>query len=766
MSSNNSTQAAEADDSSDATTTAFYTATAIGAVVAVLLLVLFSYLRTRIPDVFETRALFNTWKSFNDYNGNRVGLVKPAPDSFFGWLSPVFRTPEEVVVKKIGLDAAMFLRFIRTSFYITAMLSLFGLIIVMPVYGSANNRDNDPSIIGLRLVTLSNVKPSSARFWVTVITEFVTAAVVMIMLAFDFKQFSILRRKYRVKENPSNYSVIVYDIPEDSRSESAITDRFDSIVPGQVANVIVIRNPSESSKLQKKLDGAVNKREASEYKLSTKEVEPQFRPGPLGFLMCFSPKVDSISYWTQEQDRLADAIHDQGSIAAPTAGAIVILTNKKAASILVQANSRTSASSWTVERAPEPNALRWGAFKVPGYQSELRALVVAVFVAVFTIFWTVPAAAIVGLASLEGLMEISAFSWLKPLLNINEFIFNLIEGLLPPTVMAVLISLIPAVFRAVVGLERNSSTATVEMKTRDYFYIFTLYGSFLVFCLGPGFFKDVDALTNEPTKIFDLLAVAVPSSGIYFATFILLKSLIPFSLMISGIIRCILRWIMLKFLAKTERQIRKARTGGSVFQYFRQYGFGLLTLFLSLAFSSFAPIVCIAGMVYFGYAYICFKYVILYSTYTDWEGGGELFPGTFWGTMLGLLLKQVIVIFVLGLKKAPVPAAFCAIPLIISACFMMIISKRYERISQHGSLLDFYEEGKKLDDLPNHYRTIYEQPAGLGTNYENLNGVAEIKDLYSEVEQVDDAEADAVHSENFDDNMGYVPDSAADRPEV
>ena len=199
----------------------------------------------------------------------------------------------------------------------------------------------------------------------------------------------------------------------------------------------------------------------------------------------------------------------------------------------------------------------------------------------------------------------------------------------------------------------------------------------------------------------------------------------------------------------------------------------MLTLFLSLAFSSLAPLVPMCATLYFGLAYLCFRHVIMFTTYCDWDGAGELFPGTFWGTMLGLILKQLVVIAVLGLKKAPIPAGMCAIPLIITACFTFIVSKRYERIALHGSILDLYEKEQnkqdigKQDQLVPKLKDIYQQPAGTIKDYENLNGVAEVKDVYSDVEVSEDLDQnDAVHSETFDDNVGYVPDAAADREEV
>lgn len=756
----------------DSSSGGFLYALVSGVIVGAALLIVFCILRNRVPDVFQMRHLLNTWRSYNDYNGNRVGVTEPRPGkSCFGWIGPVFNTSEEEVVRKIGIDAAMFFRFFRTSFYITAILALFGAAVLMPTYGTGSQKDLPEDDVehvqnGLRVISLSNVSPGNGRFWATVIAEIFTAAVVIYFLANDFKHYAVMRRKYRVSETPINYSVVVYDIPEEQRTESNVRDRFELLAPGQVAEVILIREPSTALKLQKKLDAAVNKREAAEYTRSVKGTDPQTRPGTCGCLMCWKSKVDSQNYWACEQDRLADEVHDQGTLAKVTPSAIVVLSNKRVANMLVQANSATNATTWHVERAPEPEAINWSAFTIPGYQAEMRSIAVAVFVFFFTLFWTIPATAIVGLFSLANLSQNSAFSWAASLIEASPFLTGLVEGLLPPVLMSVLISLIPALFRFIVSKERISSMARIEVKTRDYFFMFTLYGAFFVILIGASFFRDLEQLRKDFTKIIDLLAKEVPGTGIYFATFILVKCLVPFPLMLSGIIRVILRKIFL-MLAKTERQKRKARTGGALFQYFREYGSGMLMLFLSLAFSSMAPLVPLCGMVYFGLGYIVFRYIILYTSYNEWDGGGVLFPGTYWGTMLGLILKQFVVIAVLGLKRAPGPAIVCIIPTVATICLTYIIAKRFNRIAANGSILDLHAgAAKKSDDLPPRYKSVYEQPAGKVTTYDNLNGVVGARDVYSEVEFDDPDNMDAVHSETLDDSVGYVPDPAADREDV
>eukprot|EP00177_Eucheuma_denticulatum_P005164 GFKZ01009404.1.p1 GENE.GFKZ01009404.1~~GFKZ01009404.1.p1 ORF type:complete len:758 (+),score=103.78 GFKZ01009404.1:307-2580(+) len=754
----------------DAGTVGYLQALGIGLLVALILILIFGFLRPRVPDVYDHRALLNLWKSHEDFNGTRVKVVSPRPEnSFFGWLKPVLSMTEDEIIAKLGLDAAMYLRYLKTSFRMFAVLSLVAAAVLMPVYGTGNvkndvNADEEDQIRGLLVISLANVESGSARLWATTIMEFVVAIVVTFFMWGDFRKYAEFRRQHVLSENPANYALVVFDIPKEQLNEQAVRDRFELMVPGQVSEVILVRRCAAAKKLQAKLDAAVTQRELAEYIKSVKGVNPEFRPGFCGCLMCHKPKVDKIEYWQEEETKLAGEIVELGNTEEFSGSAIVVFSNRRACSLLAQANIATESMSWTVGRIGEPNGIHWPAFNVPAMQAEPRMLFVFAFVMVFTLFWTIPATAIVGLASLQSLAANAAFEWLRPLLDVSPAVTGLIEGLLPPTVMAVLISLIPTLFRFMVGLERIPSLAIVERKTRDYFYVFTIYGTFIAYVIGSSIIDQIDEIINDPTTIIDSLATGTPREGLFFATFIVLQTFIPLSLQLSGIVRVILRAIFLK-LSKTERQKRKARSGGSLFQFFRYYGQAMLISFLALMYTSLQPIVTVTAVLYFGYALVVCRYLLGYTMYAPWDGAGESYPGAYWGTMGGLILKQIVTIAIISLKQGTAEAILCIIPLLFTIIVSLSVYRRYRAISDHGSLHDMFEESSKLEEIPARYHGIYDQPAGRVTKYVNLSGVEEAGDVYEEVE-FDDADTDALQSEHPDENIGYVPDKAADRVDV
>ena len=220
-------------------------------------------------------------------------------------------------------------------------------------------------------------------------------------------------------------------------------------------------------------------------------------------------------------------------------------------------------------------------------------------------------------------------------------------------------------------------------------------------------------------------------------------------------------------MAKTERQRRKARVGGNEFQYFRYSGQALMIMFLSLMYSSFSPLVLICGTAFFLVANFSFKYQILFMTHSPYEGGGNMFLGSYWGVIIGLCIHQGVTIAVLALKQVVTPSLLCLVPLVFTIVSAAVVSKRFQNISKHGSIDDLVQHHSRLNEIPSAYFSVYEQPAGKKNDYVNLNGLVKLDDVYPEVADYDHTDkCEDIASEHHDDHIGYVPDRAAQRKEV
>lgn len=731
----------------DAATTGFLFSAGLALLVFIVCFLLFSFIRNSFRDVYQFRRLLHQRKSDADFNGKRVGIPAAVPRSQpFAWISATVSMREDDVVRNIGLDSAMYLRYLRSMLLSFLIVSVISSIILMPTYGTGRfgdpnvmlkpDVDRPANITGLRLITLSNVIPEDSRMWATLLVEIVSAVVFIYFMCGDFKRFAELRRINLYQQNPKNYAVAVFDIPDNQNNHDDIFQRFDTIVPGQVAQVVCAKNNTKSVSVHKKLDTARKNREAAEW-LSVNKLSgdrPQSRVGFCGVMRCWESKVDTIEHWEKEQDRLISELAEESAKAKNAPCAVVIFKNKRAASLLMQANMAVDATEYNVAPMSEPNAIHWKAFAIPGYQAEIRRVAVLIFVIALTLFWSIPAAFLAGLISLDKAAE--QFAFLKPVINWSPSIKAVVQGTLPAVILAVIVSLIPVVIRLVVSLERIHSIHTIDRKTRDYFYLFTVYSSFFCIVLGASILDEVKSIaTNfDVLKLINLLANSVPSQGIFFATYMVIQTGFGTSLELLNPLRLILVSFFKK-ISKTERQIRNAEANGCNLLLFRKYGTAMLIAFIGIMYTSMAPLLPIMATLYFGWAYLVHKYNLIYNLYEDSDGGGESYPGAFWGTLIAFVLRHAVVLVILGIKKSAA-AGFMAIPLIFTVCAGIEIGRRFRRVSKFGSLHDHFTVAK-ADELPDHYLKLYEQPSlkpgetfNRTGDYINLSGVSEIDDYY------------------------------------
>lgn len=748
----------------DAATFGFLQTVAIALIVGVLFFLLFSVLRTKFDHVYQFRRLIHQWKDHDDFNGNRVGIPKVFPrKSPFAWISAALAADDEELNEQIGLDMTMYLRYLRSMMIAFAIVAVIGVALLMPVYGTGSNKNivapsPSPSpppgaspgaeaneivpVRGLKVVSMANVPKGDPRMWATIIMEIIATCVFLWFMYHDYRRYAELRRKNLCSENPKNYAIAVYDIPKEHINEADIKKRFETIVPGQVAKVIIVRQNKKPFKLHKQLDAAVAKREQCEWVQANKGGDaPQHRPG------CFKSKVDSIDHWTSEQNRLEDEIIDGGRQAIYSSSAIIVFKNKRAASLLMQANIAADATEWNVEKMPEPKAIHWGAFSVPGYQAEIRRVAVLIAVIALTLFWTIPAMGIASLINLKALARDVVF--LKPILSLPDALLGLIQGLLPVVILAVIISLIPVFIRLMVKLEREHDEHVIDRKTRDYFYGFTIYGSFFIIVIGASILEQMTEIINDPISIFSVLGQKIPGNGLFFATFIAIQTGITVSMDLFNPVRLILVWLFGK-LAKTERAKRKAAHNGCNPILFKRYGNAMMIAFMGIVFTPLAPIVTVCALVYFAYNYLVSRYNMQYNLWAESDGAGESYPGAFWGTLIGLLLHQIVVIVLVASNEGAAMAPFAIIPCIITVVFGIETGRRFRRVSMFGSLHDHFSESVRKDEIPKNYVKEYTQPAIKPEKYNNLNGVEENLDDYHERRRGIASDDDGLKSDDED----------------
>lgn len=197
------------------------------------------------------------------------------PSSIWTLWTTVHSVPWHNVLECAGLDAYMFLRYIRLCGRVTSVSAFWGMIILGTVYGTAGGGET-----GWYRMSMKNIPPieddngeitdadddaakpinhqydaeNGLRLWVTVTFMYMLTFYVIYLLSEEYKHFVELRMVYLAKGDPDitpqhHYSLRIEDIPPKLKSEKSLFRYFEKLFPGKVHSVSVVLNIPEMDKV-------------------------------------------------------------------------------------------------------------------------------------------------------------------------------------------------------------------------------------------------------------------------------------------------------------------------------------------------------------------------------------------------------------------------------------------------------------------------------------------------------------------------------------
>ena len=192
---------------------------------------------------------------------------KKLPRTLFGWIFPVLKTPESFVLHTLGLDAIMFLRFYKTCMYAFLAMSVFGLVVMIPINWAWEKESNVS--YNVLMLTL-NAQESTSNY----IVAHIVAAYVNSIIGYFFlkpicpsNSFS-LRWHFLLKARRSHLwarTIMFENLPRKVRGNAQLLRFAHDMRFGPVERVRVIQRDDESllpKALQQRSD-ALKKLEAA-----------------------------------------------------------------------------------------------------------------------------------------------------------------------------------------------------------------------------------------------------------------------------------------------------------------------------------------------------------------------------------------------------------------------------------------------------------------------------------------------------------------------
>ncbi|KAJ3078599.1 hypothetical protein HK102_004373 [Quaeritorhiza haematococci] len=202
------------------------------------LLIAFSILRPNHKVVYEPKSKFAPEKKRPD----------PLPNAIYSWATRVVRINEVPLMDKIGLDAVMFLRFMRLCLNFITGLTLVGLLMLIMHFFAPRFTGTVPKSLDeiiqeqrganatggifkyfnpqLDVISMGNVAPDSPWFFVHSGLAWIYSLWAYYLLWTTWTEFIQLRRRWFASEefrsSYHNKTILMTQLPEDLQSEQAL----------------------------------------------------------------------------------------------------------------------------------------------------------------------------------------------------------------------------------------------------------------------------------------------------------------------------------------------------------------------------------------------------------------------------------------------------------------------------------------------------------------------------------------------------------------
>jgi hypothetical protein len=336
-------------------------------------------------------------------------------------------------------------------------------------------------------------------------------------------------------------------------------------------------------------------------------------------------------------------------------------------------------STWQTQAAPRLEEVLWNNLGLRQWErsSRLAAMWVAFFL--LMAFFMIPVTAVQALLSTNALVEV-----IQELPVIN----SLVTAILPGLALIIFLALLPPILRFMRNIAGAVSISQIDRGVVTWFFIFQVITVFFGSFIAGTFANQFEVLIKNPGDIMTLLGTAAPQTAIFFMTFLLAQSLLSTPLFLLRTFGLVLFLAKSRFAAATPRAKLKLQESAVYNQtYGTQIPADTIAALLGFTFCIICPIIAPLALLYFCISYLVNKYHVLAVAKESYQSGGLVWLQVFNQLITGLVIFQLTMIALLGIKKAPAPSLI-VLPLpFITLIFAYVAHSTFWRPMRTLSLL-------------------------------------------------------------------------------
>lgn len=688
--------------------------------------IVFNVLRPRNKIVYEPKVKY--------HDGNKV--PPRISNGLFGWVSPLLHTKEPELVEKIGLDAAIFLRFLRMMRWTFSGIAFLTCAVLIPINVTYNlqhvdklNRDI------LSMLTIRDV--SGMLLFAHVAATYVITFFIMFMVWSNWKEVLRLRNQwFRSPDYVKSFyarTLMLSNVPKKYQTDEGIRALFDSVqAPYPTTAVHVGRSVGRLPELVEYHNDTVRDLERALVKYlkdgKIQKKRPTTRIG--GFMGMGGETKDAIDYYTAKVQRTETAVEQYrnqidsrkaekygfASMAAvPYAHIVANLLNGK------------KVKGSTITLAPPPKDIIWENLNKSSTEINGKRMTGWIFLILVCFFNTVPLFIISILANLASLTSFVPFleTWSQQ----SKATFTFVSGVLPPAVSALFGFFLPIVMRWLSRYQGATTHSKLDRSVIARYFAFLVISQLVIFTLIGVVFLSVkeivleigkhksfhDILENIHTLPDKINRTYIDQSSYWLTYFPLRGFLVIFDL--AQIVHLVWIFIKKRLFGRTPREIREW-TQPPEFEYSVYYSNMLFMGTVGLVFAPLAPLVVLASAVIFWVSSWVYKYQLMFVFVSRVESGGRLWNVIINRLLISVILMQLLMVLTIGLQYTFKSFYWVSTipPILIIAAFKWYLTRTFNRnfqffIPSQQDLQNAQVHSQRADTAGNRLEKRFGHPA-------------------------------------------------------
>ncbi|KAF9571768.1 hypothetical protein EC968_000214 [Mortierella alpina] len=628
---------------------AFTTALLFDSLIALVVFVAFCIVRHWSKKIYQPRTYLVT----EDIRSPEL------PPGIFSWITASFKVKDTELLQKVGLDAYMYLRFLRMNAMFFAGCTLLAIPILIPInFVNGNEKDSLPSM------SIGNIKVNEGwRLWFHLVLTYIFCGAALFLLWREMLEYTRRRHSYLLSEKharmPQSTTILVTGIPKGLNSEAALFDIFNRF-PGGVAKIWLNMQPKDLLKLCKERDYVVTKLEMAEYnfvrsayrkrkKNDSNLAEPRRPMGRISSIPFRGSKVDLINYYTDILCHLNQVIDQaqQSALLEPLNSAFIQFHNQFAAHSAVQTVVHPVPFRMTPMFAEiSPLDVVWENMNLGTLAKKGRHTIVVIAATALVLLLTAPTITISSFANIDKLIEWVPF--LSFLRNTEPWLIGIVQGILPPLLLIGMMNLLPIVLTAMAQYEGHERHTAVMLSVMSRYFLFLVVNVLLISTLSGNFIdttKEVVKMIEENkfslNYITDRMSKNLPSVSTFFITYVLLQSFTGPVLELLQIGPLLLNFLFVRIFNKSPRQIWDVQGRLDAANYGIIFPPAILIFCIGMLYATVAPLILPFVTLYFILYYFVFRHQFLYVYHQPIETGGLAFPKAINQAYTGIFIAEI-----------------------------------------------------------------------------------------------------------------------------